>query len=159
MLDGDSLVKVLFINEQAIGILTHRGIFKTIETSPITSIGRIAQGVIGIKLDTNDYVVDSQIINPEDIEVISISDEGLCARTSLQEFLPMGRAAKGKQLQKGNLISFIPIAATDQNIIISSSQNLIKFLISSINLTNKGAIGTKAINLKSDKIIGVIKDT
>ena len=73
LVDNDTLIKVLFANEENIALLTHNGMFKIIDTTSINPIGRVAQGVICAKLDANDYIVDANIVAPSCTEVISVS--------------------------------------------------------------------------------------
>lgn len=156
--EDDLIIKILFVDDENIGILTHDGIFKIIESIPITATGRVSQGVIAIKLEDNDYIVDAQPIKNIEQEIISLSEEGLCAKISLKEFSITGRPAKGKLLQKGKMVGFVLVDIFNKEIAIISSQNIIKIPISSIILTNRGVVGTRAINLKDDKIIGVLKE-
>ena len=148
LVDGDSLVKVLFINEENIALLTHKGIFKMIDTTSINPIGRIAQGVICAKLNVKDYIIDARLVEKDSTEIIAVSEDGLGARYSLSDFNVAGRATKGKQLQKGEMAGFILVSPLDKEIVVSSNQNIIKVPIESINLVNRGATGSKIINTK-----------
>ena len=157
LVDNDTLIKVLFANEENIALLTHNGMFKIIDTTSINPIGRVAQGVICAKLDANDYIVDANIVAPSCTEVISVSEDGLGARYSLSDFDVIGRVTKGKQLQKGEMAGFILVSPLDKEIAVSSNQNIIKVPIESITLVNRGATGSKIINTK-EKITGVVKE-
>ena len=158
LLEGDTIIKVLFTNEENIALLTYEGLFKIIETKNITAIGRISQGVIGIKLNLKDYLVDAQLVNSDSTEILSITDSGLCTRVSIEEFPIIGRVAKGKVLQKGKLVGFLLLNTFNKEVAVISSKNIIRIPVSSITLTNRGAIGSRAINLKENNIIGVLKE-
>ena len=56
------------------------------------------------------------------------------------------------------MVGFVLVDVFNKELAIISSQNIIKIPISSILLTNRGVIGARAINLKDDKIIGVLKE-
>ena len=157
LVNGDALVKVLFTNKENIAIQTYKGMFKITETDSITPIGRIAQGVICIKLNPEDYVIDAQIVEEDSIEVVSISKDGLGIKCSLSEFGVTGRNAKGKQIQKGEMAGFVLVSSSDKEIAVSSSQNIIKVALESIFLVNRNATGSKIIDTK-EKITGVIKE-
>ena len=157
LLDKDTIIKVLFINEEDIALLTNQGLFKIIETKLITATGRVSQGVIAAKLNLKDYLVDAQLVEKDSLEIISVTDNGMCTKINLNDFTTTGRSAKGKELQKGNLVGFVLIGITNKEIAIISSQNIIKIPISSISLTNRGSVGTRVINLKENNVIGVIK--
>ena len=119
LVDKDSLVKVLFINEENIALLTHNGIFKMIDTTSINPIGRVAQGVICAKLDAKDYIADARLVEKDSTEIIAVSEDGLGARYSLSDFDVTGRATKGKQLQKGEMAGFILVSPLDKEIAVS----------------------------------------
>jgi DNA gyrase subunit A len=158
--EGDQLVKVVFLDDEDIGILTSQGYFKIISTKDINPIGRVTQGVIGIKLNNEDHVVDINVLNKKHNGIISISDKGYIARVDLSDnFSISGRSAKGKVVQTGCLIGFIFVSNEDKNIIIAAEQNTIKIPTQDITITNTKVIGKKAINLlPNNNIIGVMNE-
>lgn len=74
--EGDEIVKVLFTNEDKIGLLTEKGNFLMIRTDDITPIGRVAKGVHAIKL-SDDFVAAAHIIPNNTKFIASISGNGL----------------------------------------------------------------------------------
>ena len=60
--DDDELIDVrLTDGERNIVMVTHEGMSITFSETDVKSAGRIAQGVIGIRLDKDDYVVGTYI--------------------------------------------------------------------------------------------------
>ena len=157
LLDDDDIVKILFVDEEPIALLTQQGLFKIIESKPVTATGRVSQGVIAAKLDANDFIVDAQVVTLSDTEIVSVTDKGFCARVLLSDFTVTGRHAKGKSLQKGILKGFILIPSHHKEISVVSSQNIITIPTSSIIITGRSVIGVKVINLKSEEIINIVK--
>lgn len=155
----DELVNIHFLNEEKLGLLTERGHFLIIETKDINSIGRIAQGVRGIKLNENDNLVDSHLILDDTSEIISITLKGLIKRTNIKDFNINTRYTKGTVIQKikeennDSIISFIPIKNTESELIIISNNSLSKILTKDIVLTNKGAQGSMAIKMNKNEFI------
>lgn len=157
--EGDFLVKILFLSNEKIGILTKEGFFKIIETVDINSIGKNSVGVIGIKLGELDEVVDSGVITAKNNQIIFVSSEGYAQRIDIKDLPILGRTAKGKKIQKGILIGFIAICLEDKEIAISSAVNIIKVSIDSIPQITTGGTGVKIIALNNNNITGVIKTT
>lgn len=155
--EGDSLIKVMFIDEERIALLSHEGRFKIIETSSIKPIGRVATGVIGIKFNAKDYLVDANICYPNSKQVISITENGMISKTDLTDFNISGRATKGTIIQQGNLKNCILISDEDETVIVISSKNTVKIPIESITLTNKGTIGVMAIS-EQNTTVGVVRN-
>ena len=156
--EGDEIVSILFTDEERVGMLTARGQLMICETKDVRPIGRIARGVKGITLNSNDSLVSAQIIPNNTKEILSISAQGYSKRTSIKEFSVTGRATKGAKIQTLKdddlMIEFAPIVNQRDTIVVSSNSQ-IKFNIDEINLLSKGAQGTKSIKLNVAKVIGL----
>lgn len=89
--DGDELNNVLTTDgKQNILIGTHLGYAVTFNEKDVRSMGRTAAGVREINLRDNDYVVGSDILEP-DSEVLVISEKGYGKRTAASEYPVKGR--------------------------------------------------------------------
>lgn len=163
LMPDDEVVSVLFLNNEPVSMLTARGQFVICETKGINSIGRISRGVIGIKLNEGDYLVDAHIYNKLGELVVSISKEGYIKGTKINEFNIQNRGTKGTKLQKikdnnDYLIGF-QIISREKECIITSNGARIKLDINNIPILSKGAQGVKAIKLKEkDFIVGISKN-
>ena len=163
LMPDDEVVSVLFLNNEPISMLTARGQFVICETKGINSIGRVSRGVIGIKLNEGDYLVDAHIYNKLGELVVSISKEGYIKGTKINEFNIQNRGTKGTKLQKikdnnDYLIGF-QIINREKECIITSNGARIKLDINNIPILSKGAQGVKAIKLKEkDFIVGISKN-
>lgn len=155
---GDEIVSVLFTNEERIGILSEKGNFIMIETKDIRPIGRVARGVVGIKLNDGDSVVGANIITPDTKEILSISTDGYSKRTPIDEFRVTGRATKGVKIQNSDkLCDFLPINNNDDILAVSNTAQ-IRVKLHEIALLGRGAQGTKTIKLaENSKVIKLSK--
>lgn len=159
--NGDEISSVLFVDTEAIGVLSSTGNLLLTETVDIRSIGRIAKGIKGMKLDEGDYVVSAHTIPNKTRELVSISRKGLSKRTDFDEFTFTGKNTKGKKIQKivdKDLIAdFLPIE-NEQEIIVVSSRAQLKTNLNEISLLGRGAQGSKTIKLNiTDKVISLLK--
>ena len=154
----DQIISVLFANEEKVGILSEKGNFIMIETKDIRPIGRVARGVVAIKLNTGDSVVGANIIADDTKEILSISTDGYTKRTSIDEFRVTGRATKGVKIQNSDkLCDFLPINNNDDILVVSNTAQ-IRVKLHDIALLGRGAQGTKAIKLaENSKVIKLSK--
>ena len=151
--ENDKIVSVLFLDNEKVGIMSHKGNFIVIETSDIRSIGRVARGVIGMKLDDDDYVVSAQIFNPDKSQIVSISEDGYIKRTPINELRVTSRATKGRRIQKSDqMCDFGLIKSTDE-ILISSTKTQIRLRQDDIPELSLGAQGVKSMKLAPNSII------
>lgn len=151
--ENDKIVSVLFLDDEKVGIMSHKGNFILIETADIRSIGRVARGVIGMKLDNDDYVVSAQIFNPDKSQIVSISEDGYIKRTPIEELRVTGRATKGRRIQKSDqMCDFGLIKSTDE-ILISSMKTQIRLRQDDIPELSLGAQGVKSMRLAPNSII------
>lgn len=97
--DGDEIVSIrVSINEtDDILLLTANGYTVRFAQSEIGSTGRVTQGVKGVKLGADDYVVN-MIIVPQELRtahLLTITAQGVLKKTPLTDFAITGRYVKG----------------------------------------------------------------
>lgn len=146
--EGDQIIDVLFLNDEKIGIASKSGNFIMINTHDVRPIGRVARGVCGMKLNEGDEVTSARVISTDCTELVSITWDGFIKRTPISEFKVTGRATKGVRLQTTEpLEDFLPITASDKDILIISSTSQIRTPLSEIPSLGRTAQGVKAIKL------------
>ena len=152
---GDEITSILILTDERIGIMSRRGQFIIIESKNIRSIGRVARGVIGMKLETGDYVQSARVIPADAKEIFSISVEGSGKLTSLTEFNITNTNTKGTRIQKADeMADFLPLNNTT-DILINSTTTQIRIKYSDIPLALRGAQGVKLIKLTNNKVVGI----
>lgn len=153
--DGDEIVSTLFINNERIGILSRDGQFIMIESTPIRALGRLARGIIGIKLSPSDYVVSARAIGKDSCYLFSITSDGYGKNTALSEFNITNTNTKGVKIQKSdNLCDFIPIEKQGE-ILVNSNTTQIRIKSTDIPTLSRGALGVKLMKLTDNYIIGI----
>lgn len=157
----DELCSIIFTNEENIGILTNEGQFLICKTDDIKSIGRVAKGVKGIKLNDGDYVVSAKIIPNQTKEIVSVTKNGYIKKSNISEFNLATRYTKGGKLQKTNIddhcIDFLSLVKENQIIIVSNNSQL-KIDISEIPTLSKNTLGSRSIKLNENSyVIGITK--
>ncbi|WRG59072.1 DNA topoisomerase (ATP-hydrolyzing) subunit A [Helicobacter pylori] len=160
--EGDELVgaKVVDNNAKHLLIASHLGIFIKFPLEDVREIGRTTRGVIGIKLNENDFVVGAVVINDDSNKLLSVSENGLGKQTLAEAYREQSRGGKGvigmKLTQKtGNLVGVISV--DDENLdlmILTANAKMIRVSIKDIRETGRNASGVKLINT-ADKVMYV----
>ncbi len=160
--EGDELVsaKVVDKNAKHLLIASHLGIFIKFPLEEVREIGRTTRGVIGIKLNENDFVVGAVVISDDGNKLLSVSENGLGKQTLAEAYREQSRGGKGvigmKLTQKtGNLVGVISV--DDENLdlmILTASAKMIRVSIKDIRETGRNASGVKLINT-ADKVMYV----
>lgn len=152
---GDEIISTLILENERIGILSHMGQFIIIESKDIRPIGRIARGIIGMKLGTGDYVQSARAIPAATKEIFSISFDGYGKLTSISEFNVTNTNTKGTKIQRAdNMCDFIPLSSTS-DILINSTTTQIRIAYNDVPKLSRGAQGTKLIKLTTNKVVGI----
>lgn len=156
--EDDEIVSIIFTNDENLGIMTRFGNFIKVSTSDIRAIGRLAKGVRGIKLNTDDTVVHAAAIPQDTKYIISVTEKGLAKQTEISEFVLQGKNTKGAKIQKLSnedfMVKFLPVV-NETEILVASNRACIKISLSEVPILSKTAQGAKVIKLgETDAIIG-----
>lgn len=160
--EGDELVSAKIVDKNAKHLLiaSHLGIFIKFPLEDVREMGRNARGVIGIRLNENDFVVGAVVISDDGNKLLSVSENGLGKQTLAEAYRGQSRGGKGiigmKLTQKtGNLVGVISV--DDENLdlmILTASAKMIRVSIKDIRETGRNASGVKLINT-ADKVMYV----
>ena len=158
--EGDSICRILFMNEEDIGLLSANGQFMRFATSDIAPVGKIAMGVAGAKLNSGDKIIDARALYPDVKEIVSLTSDGMISRTPLNDMPKTNRNVKGTRIQKINngetLVGFVAMSESG-DIIATTGLTAIKFNTREVSLTGRGALGVKALKLKAkEKATGIM---
>ncbi len=159
--EGDELVSAKIVDKNAKHLLiaSYLGLFIKFPLGDVREIGRSTRGVIGIRLNENDFVVGAVVINDDGNKLLSVSENGLGKQTLAEAYREQSRGGKGvigmKLTQKtGNLVSVISV--DDENLdlmILTASAKMIRVSIKDIKETiGRNTSGVKLIDT-ADKVV------
>ncbi len=159
--EGDELVSAKIVDKNAKHLLiaSYLGIFIKFPLEEVREIGRTTRGVIGIRLNENDFVVGAVVISDDGNKLLSVSENGLGKQTLAEAYREQSRGGKGiigmKLTQKtGNLVSIISV--DDENLdlmILTASAKMIRVSIKDIKETiGRNTSGVKLIDT-ADKVV------
>ena len=124
-------------------------------------MGRVSQGVRGMRLDKNQKLISLIVLGEGNI--LTATENGFGKQTKADEFSNQRRGGKGviaiqTSKRNGNVIGANQVQEKDEVMFISSSGNLIRTKIDAISVIGRNTQGVKLIRLSDkDKLLGMEK--
>ena len=146
--ENDELIDVrLTDGEDNVVLVTSKGMSITFDEKDVRPVGRSAQGVIGMKLDDDDYVIGMEsIISGTNATLLAITENGFGKRTELEEYRVQNRGGRGVITYKvtpktGNIVG-IRIAKGDEDIMmITDTGTIIRLNVGEISILGRSTQG------------------
>jgi DNA gyrase subunit A len=164
--EGDELVNSFTCKpEDHIMLVSSSGRAVRFTVEQVSTVGRTATGVRGIKLDEGEQVVGAHIIesgNDDGQFILCISENGLGKKTPISEFDPKGRAGKGmiaykESAKSGKLVKALGVTNDDDLVIFTSTGVANKVHVSDLQTSGRATSGSKIISLSDGQsIISVV---
>jgi DNA gyrase subunit A len=158
--DDDELVNVnLTDGKQDIMMFSSSGKCIRFAESDVRSMGRVARGVIGIRLQKEQSVVSMLVVGDGDI--LTVTQNGFGKRTHPQDHPIQGRGGQGvigiqTSERNGSLISAIQVTSDDDIMLISDGGTLVRTSAGEISTLSRNTQGVKLIRLRQDeKLVGL----
>jgi DNA gyrase subunit A len=161
--DGDELIGVrLTDGNKDINLSTRGGLAIRFNESGVRAVGRVAQGVRGIRLKEEDEVVSLDVLD-EETTLLTVTENGYGKRTKAEEYRLQSRGGKGVMTIKvtkrnGSVVNVLQVTNDDEIIIIASSGKLIRTKAKSISIIGRATQGVRLIDLAGqDKVVSVAR--
>lgn len=161
--EGDKLLFGAITNgEDSLILLTKKGMSLHLKEGEVRTMGRQAEGVIGIRLEKEDEVV-SLIKVEKECSLFTITEKGFGKKTSLSEFKIQSRGGKGiiahgLSEKTGSLVSGLLIKEGEEIFIFSSSGKVIRIEEKEIPEQGRNTKGVRLISLlPGEKVVGINK--
>jgi len=146
--DEDELISVrLTDGEDNVVLVTKEGMCITFDEKDVRPIGRVSQGVIGIKLEKDDVVIGMEsILTGSRATLLAITENGFGKRTELDEYRVQARGGKGVITYKitpktGKLVG-IRIATGDEDVmLITDKGTVIRLLVKEVSILGRSTQG------------------
>jgi len=168
--EGDAVVGVALMREgQQVVLATAKGMaIRFVINEAVRPMGRQAYGVIGIRVEKADRVVDMAVVD-DTASLLTVCENGYGKRTSFDEYLrggePQGRGGQGlKNLspdlieRNGDVIALKPVTDADDIICITVKGQTIRQPVSGIRVIGRSTGGVRLMNLEeTDKLVSVAR--
>ncbi|MBR2236553.1 MAG: DNA gyrase subunit A [Prevotella sp.] len=165
--EGDEVVGVRLTNGKNEIVMANRnGRAVRFNEDQVRSMGRVATGVTGMKLDDgDDEVVGMVCINdPQKETIMVVSENGYGKRSDIEDYRKTRRAAMGVKTMNitektGRLVAIKVVTDENDLMIINKSGILIRLNVSEVRVMGRATQGVRLINLtkKNDTIASVCK--
>ncbi len=146
--EDDELIGVrLTDGEDNVVLVTKNGLCITFDEKEVRPIGRVSQGVIGIRIDDDDEVIGMEsIISGGKATLLAITENGFGKRTELDEYRVQLRGGKGvltyKITQKTGKLVGVRIATDDEDVmLITDKGTIIRLNVKDISVLGRSTQG------------------
>ena len=162
--DDDELIDVRLTDGQDnVVLVTRKGIAITFAEKDVRPIGRVSQGVIGIRLDKDDYVIGMEsIIENSKKTLLAITENGFGKRTELDEYRVQTRAGRGVITYKvtpktGEIVGIRIVDDTDDVMLITDTGTIIRIHASEISVLGRSTQGVTLMRTNEGKVVSIEK--
>ena len=146
--EDDELIAVRLTDGQDnVVLVTKNGMCITFDEKDVRPIGRVAQGVIGIRLDEDDEVIGMEsVIAGGKATLLAITENGFGKRTELDEYRVQNRGGKGVITYKitaktGKLIGVRIAVEGDDVMLVTNTGTIIRLKVEDISVLGRSTQG------------------
>ncbi len=162
--EEDELIAVRLSNgENDVFLTTRQGKSIRFKESDLRSMGRVAEGNIGIRMEPGDHLVGMEVLGEEEATVLTVTENGYGKRTRMEEYRRQARGGKGiltiKTTERnGQVVYSYQVTDLDELMIITGQGKIIRLKVGDISVIGRNTQGVKLINLgEGEKVVGVAK--
>ena len=146
--DEDELIGVrLTDGEDNVVLVTRNGLCITFDEKDVRPIGRVSQGVIGMRLDEDDEVIGMEsVIVGGRATLLAITENGFGKRTELDEYRVQKRGGRGVITYKitpktGKLVGVRIATEEDDVMLITDTGTIIRLEVKDISILGRSTQG------------------
>ena len=162
--EDDELIDVkLTDGEDNIVLVTRKGICITFDEKDVRSMGRVSQGVIGIRLGKEDYVIGMEsVMAGNKSTLLAITENGFGKRTELDEYRVQTRGGKGVITYKitpktGELVGVKIVSEEDDVMLITDTGTVIRLNVKDISVLGRSTQGVTLMRTNEGKVVSIEK--
>ena len=162
--DGDEVLGVrLTDGEDNVVLVTRKGMCITFDEKDVRSVGRVSQGVIGMRLDSDDEVIGMEsIIAKSTATLLAITENGFGKRTELDEYRVQIRGGKGVITYKitpktGELVGIKIVNDDDDIMMITDTGTIIRLNVKEVSVLGRSTQGVTLMRTNEGKVVSVEK--
>ncbi len=161
IVDGDNLLNVrVTTGEHDVLLCSSAGKIIRFSEEDCRAMGRVSQGVKGINIDDDERIIGMEIID-DNVEILSVTENGYGKRTSASQYRKQTRGGKGILAMRltdknGEICAIKPVTEDEDLMIITDKGQVIRTKISGISLMGRATQGVRIIRLKDgEKVVAV----
>lgn len=162
----DELIDVRLTDGQDnIVLVTKEGMSITFDEKDVRPMGRVSQGVIGIRLGKDDQVIGMEsIIDGSNATLLAITENGFGKRTELDEYRVQTRGGKGVITYKvtpktGQIVGIRIVEDTDDVMLVTDTGTIIRINVSEISILGRSTQGVTLMRTNEGRVVSIEKIT
>ena len=162
--EGDSLVAVrLTDGEDNVVLVSRKGMCITFDEKDVRSVGRVSQGVLGMRVEPEDEVIGMEsVIQGGKATLLTITENGFGKRTELDEYRVQIRGGKGVITYKitpktGELVGIRIVNDNDDIMLITENGTIIRLNVNEISVLGRSTQGVTLMRTNEGKVVSVEK--
>ena len=160
-IDADDTLETVKITSghDDILIVTRNGMSIRFNEQDCREMGRATRGVIGIRLDEGDRVIDMEVVDSENTSVLVLTENGYGKRTTFSEWRGQKRGGHGvitiKTTERnGKVVSAFTVKDDDEVVMVSESGQLQRTRAAEFREIGRNTQGVRATRLaENDKLV------
>lgn len=161
--ENDELIDVkLTDGNQDIILSTVNGMAIRFNETDARPIGRVSQGVKGIELDEEDFVIGMEVCT-DNTTLLVVTENGFGKRTELDEYKVQTRGGKGVLTYRitektGKSIGMLLVSEEDDIMLISSDGSIIRMKVSEISILGRATQGVTLMRMsEGNNVVSVAR--
>jgi len=162
--ENDELIGVrLTDGEDNVVLVTKEGLSITFDEKDVRPMGRISQGVIGIKLNDDDAVIGMEsIVAKSNATLLAITENGFGKRTELDEYRVQVRGGKGMLTYKvtpktGSIVGIRIVDGTEDVMLITDTGTIIRLSSKDVSVLGRNTQGVTLMRTNEGKVVSIEK--
>ena len=162
--EGDELIDVQLTREgDEVILATRNGMAIRFRESDARAIGRATEGVRGIALREDDYVVAMVVPSRENTRLLVVTEGGMGKRTEFDAYRLQGRGGKGvinikTTAKTGKVVGVKSVSDRDELVLITRKGVVNRQSTNQIRVIGRATQGVRLINLDSgDSVVDVAR--
>ncbi len=162
--EDDELIDVRMTDGQDnVVLVTRKGMSITFDEKDVRPVGRTAQGVIGMRVDDDDYVIGMEpIIAGSKATLLAITENGFGKRTELEEYRVQNRGGRGVITYKitpktGELVGIKIVTGVEDVMLVTNTGTIIRLNSGEISVLGRSTQGVTLMRTNEGKVISIEK--
>jgi DNA gyrase subunit A len=162
--EGDSLLSAkLSDGSQHIFLGANHGKSIRFHESEIRDMGRLARGVIAMRLAEGDFLVGMEVFSGGDATILTVTENGFGKRTAIGEYRVQHRGGSGlinikTKGRNGNVVSIQCVTEEDELMVITQQGMILRTHVSDLRQISRNTQGVRLIQLEEeDKVVAAAR--
>ncbi len=162
--ENDEIIAAVLTNgRNDVMLFSRDGLSVRFSEDNVRPMGRVASGVRGMKLADGDQVQGVEVIEDDDITILTVTENGYGKRTAVGEYPKRNRGGKGvfsirTSERNGKVVGALRVVDEDQIMLVTDSGKIIRMGLENVRVIGRNTQGVRLINLSpGEKVVALAR--